>query len=132
MKIKLLRIAVTVCISSFVLSACDKKHGIVILPVNNDEQKKFESHWKDVHDALNRKPEWAELYHIQDFSHGNLVGSAGKLPEILYVGEIKEAQFAVAPDFSGHAFQIGVGISKVGEGVRYLNKTDPGPDATPI
>ena len=131
MKNKLLRIAVTVCISSFVLSACEKKHGIVILPVNGEDQKHFEDKWAEIEPILKKHPD--DIYYIRDFKKGQLIGAPlGSLPPILLVLSETDFQSLVGSDFTGHALQIGVGLSKAKTDVRYAGKEEQTTDEKSI
>lgn len=104
------------------LSACSK-NGIVILPVNGAEQKHFEDKWAVIESILKKHPD--DLYYIQDYSKGQLIGEPlGSLPPILLEQSKTDFQRLVGPLFSGHAFQIGVGLSKAKTSVSFIGTLD--------
>ncbi len=120
MKNNLLRIAAAGGLWSvaFLLSACPKT-GIVILPVDGAEQRRFEDKWPDIEPILRNHPN--DLYYIQDYSKGYPTGKPlGSLPPILLEQSKTDFQRLVNPRFSGHAFQIGVGLSKANTAVSFI------------
>ncbi len=124
MKNKLLRIGAACGLGSvaFLLSACSK-NGIVILPVNGAEQKHFEDKWAVIEPILKKHPD--DLYYIQDYSNGKPIGEPlGSLPPILLEQSKTDFQSLVDPLFSGHAFQIGVGLSKAKTSVSFIGTLD--------
>ena len=124
MENKLLRIGAAFGLGSvaFLLSACPK-NGIVILPVNGAEQKNFEDKWAVIDPILKKHPD--ELYYIQDYLNGKPSGDPlGKLPPILLEQSKNDFQSLVNPLFSGHAFQIGVGLSKAQTSVSFIGTLD--------
>ena len=124
MKNKLLRFGAACGLGSvaFLLSACPK-NGIVILPVNGAEQKHFEDKWAVIEPILKMHSD--ELFYIQDYSNGRPQGEPwGKLPPILLEQSKTDFQNLVNPLFNGHAFQIGVGLSKAKTSVSFIGTLD--------
>ena len=124
MKNKLLRIGAACGLGTvaFLLSACSK-NGIVILPVNGAKQKHFEDKWAVIEPILKKHPD--DLYYIQDYSNGKPIGEPlGSLPPILLEQSKTDFQSLVDPLFSGHAFQIGVGLSKAKTSVSFIGTLD--------
>jgi hypothetical protein len=124
MKNKLLGIGVACGLGSvaFLLSACPK-NGIVILPVNGAQQQHFENKWAVIKPILNTRRD--ELFYIQYYSEGKPSGDPlGSLPPILLEQSKTDFERLVDPRFSGHAFQIGVGLSKAKTSVSFIGTLD--------
>jgi hypothetical protein len=91
--------------------------------VNGAEQKHFEDKWAVIEPILKKHPD--ELYYIQNYSKGKLIGEPlGSLPPILLEQSKTDFQGLVNPLFSGHAFQIGVGLSKARTAVSFIGTLD--------
>ena len=123
MKNKLLRIGAACGLGfvAFLLSACPK-NGIVILPVNGAAQKHFEDKWAGIEPILKRHPD--ELYYIQNYKNGRPTDKQGSLPPILLEQSTTDFAQLVSPHFTGHAYQIGVGLSKVKTVVSFIGTLD--------
>ena len=105
-------------VAGFALSSCKPpQSGIVILPEKNKEQEKIEAHWKHIEGLLKEKD---ELYYVKQYTRGKLVGESGTLVPILRVKEIEQPK--IAPDFTGHAFQIGLGLAPAAPSLRYVGR----------
>jgi hypothetical protein len=127
MKTTPFRIATMIATAALALAGCNPpRSGIVILPVKSEEQQKIEAHWKDIHEILKEN---GNLYYIEEYRRGNFVGKEGSLPEILRVDEIGDHR--VASDFTGHAFQIGIGLAPVKSSVGYVGHPDALPRVSP-
>ena len=112
------RIVLTIVVAVFALTSCKPPlSGIVILPQKNKEQEKIEAHWVGIEKLLQGKD---ELFYVNNFERGQLVGESGKLLPILRVREIEQPK--IAPDFTGHAFQIGVGLAPAAPSLHYVGR----------
>lgn len=133
MKTQALRITATMSGAVLAFAGCEPKTGIVILPENNDEQKKFEAHWKDINDVLTKSSldgtTKEDLYFIKDYSQGKLLSEHGKLLEVFRVREIEQPK--VASDFTGHAFQIGLGLKYAKPNLSYIGEPKALPRISP-
>jgi hypothetical protein len=124
MKNKLLGIASILSLAAliFVFLGCpvkkpivEGKYGITIRP-KKDGYPKFEAKWKDIQSVLNEYP---YLYYIEEFKDGDLVGdplgNSCNLFPLANLERVKKAAKEMVPAYTGHAVQIGIGLSQAVE-----------------
>lgn len=85
------------------------KYGVTIRPKEGGYPK-FEEKWRDIQAVLNRYP---YLYYIEEFKAGKQVGPRlGNSCDLLPLANlVKVREKAEALQYSGHAVQIGLGLS---------------------
>jgi hypothetical protein len=112
------RIIITTVAAAFALARCKPpQSGIFILPQNNKEHGIIEAHWKEIQKLLEGKD---DIYYVNDYHRGQLVGEKGKLDPILRVYETEQPK--ITADFTGHAFQIGVGLAPLDFALRTVGQ----------
>jgi hypothetical protein len=124
MKNKLLGIALVLSLAAlvFVLIGCPEKgqiskgkYGITIRPKQGGYPK-LEAKWADIQSVLNDYP---YLYYIEQFKDGDLVagprGNSCNLFPLANLEQVKKEAKETVPPYTGHAVQIGIGLSKVVE-----------------
>lgn len=121
MKSKLLRLAAVLGLASATLgvSNCKGRHGIVILPSPHTHQK-LEKNWTAIQKKL--KTYDKGVFRIQYYNEGRPVGEPdGKMPEFLLERSVDEFnRIAKVKKYTGHAVQIGIGLSEVEVDYRYV------------
>jgi len=124
MKNKLVRIALALSLVAlvFVLIGCPEKrsisnkYGITIRPKQGGYPK-LEDKWDDIQAVLNKYP---YLYYIEKFNNGDLVedsthGNSCNLFPLANLERVRKEAKEMVPPYTGHAVQIGIGLSRAVE-----------------
>jgi len=103
------------------VSTCKPRRAIVILPSPHTKEK-VERNWNAISQKLQTYDTY--LYRIQNYRGGEPVGEQrGSLPHILLERSVDEFNdLAMRTKYTGHAFQVGVGLHDASADYRYIGE----------